>query len=43
MKGFKTQHGPGNFFDKPMVLLNDIIQVLDLKGIDNTQKTREKK
>jgi hypothetical protein len=43
MKGFKTQHGSGDFFDKPMVLLNDIIQVLDLKDIDNTQNPREKK
>jgi len=26
-----------------MVLLNDIIQILDLMGIDKTQKAREKK
>jgi len=31
MEGFEPHHGLGDFFDKPVVLFDPVVQVLDLE------------
>ncbi|MFT6389164.1 MAG: hypothetical protein ACJAUP_002554 [Cellvibrionaceae bacterium] len=43
MKRFKAEHRLSDFFDALVVFLDDIIQMFDLKHIDETPKKSEEK
>ena len=33
-KAFEAKHGPNNLFDRPLILLSEIVQVFDLTNLD---------
>lgn len=41
MKCLEAQHGPCDAFDKPVILLNHIVEIFGLNNLDNLTSTRE--